>query len=192
MRLVVSYLKLSNAHTKNLKLCALSDSKTKRKNKTETILVSLLNWLFYDRILSVAVKVILRIKHKDKCFVSVWCWSICLCTDLESKLGLRLSSCTCAYALWITLCQTMCHLPLQYVRVCVCPSVLRCLALSCSLSDSIWRRTNWQGASTSTCFVGTWRPRCWINKSWSSKFCHMSGHVFPSTSWEQSVPCLSN
>lgn len=41
-------------------------------------------------------------------------------------------------------------------------------------------------APPSSCFVGTRRPSRWINKSLRSKFCHMSCHVFPSTSWEHS------
>lgn len=123
-----------------------------------------------------------------------------VCTVCEwNKLKLRTSTCACAYDLWITLCQRMCHFLFQYVCFCVTPSVCVCVSrrpqpsgLVPWLSDSIWRGANWRGASTSSCFVRTWRPRCWINKSWSSKFCHMSGHVFPSTSWEHSLPRLSN
>lgn len=60
------------------------------------------------------------------------------------------------------------------------------------LGECIWRGANWRGVSTSSRFVRAWRPCRWINKPRSSKFCHMSNHVFPSTSWEHSAPCLSN
>lgn len=73
--------------------------------------------------------------------------------------------------------------------VCACPWPS---GLVLWLSVSIWRGTNWWGDSTSSCFVRTWRPRCWIDKTWSSKFCHMSSHVFPCTSWEHSALRLSN
>lgn len=45
-------------------------------------------------------------------------------------------------------------------------------------------------APPSSCFVGTRRPSRWIHKSLRSKFCHMSCHVLPSTSWEHSEQWL--
>lgn len=127
---------------------------------------------------------------------------MCVCVFVKyrewKKQKLRTFTCTCANYLWITLCQRMCHFYLcdserawVCVRVCM-PRRPLPSGLVPWLPDSIWRSTNWRGASTSSCFVRTWRPRRWINKSCSSKFCHMSGHVFPRTSWEHSALRLSN
>lgn len=102
----------------------------------------------------------------------------------------------------------MCHFTLQFgcafvcefdrnrgpVCVCVCSRALACVYVG---GLAFWPRrgsptafgrgANWRGAPPPRRVLSEHEGR-WINKSWGSKFCHMSGHVFPSSSWEQRPP----
>lgn len=93
----------------------------------------------------------------------------------------------------------MCHFLLQFGAQGLCVGLTEAESV-CVRVCAFWpcrdwvtvfgRGANWRGALHHRRVLSEHEGR-WINKSWGSKFCHMSGHVFPSTSWERSAPRLA-
>lgn len=98
------------------------------------------------------------------------------------------------FTVWLRVCVWIWQKQRACVCVCVCSRALACVYVG---GLAFWPRrgsptafgrgANWRGAPPPRRVLSEHEGR-WINKSWGSKFCHMSGHVFPSSSWEQRPP----